>query len=366
MTPDTVKRMRAATRRAVLEKKALDNVGSEIAGGMLTPAISTVGGSAIGALAGGVLARALKRDVAYGAGSGAGLGAAVGLAAAPVATAGGVLAGILRRRRTKQEQQEHDSKSHWENFIPGVAAYNYTKRKGRVLAGVGEPDEKKAAEAAYIEGFCKAAEAAGVDPVALYKAAGIGSFVGKGIGLGLRGLGRASGAMSRGATAAADAVKARGLMGAARQGLSAARTGIENAARPVMNEVASHGGLMGTARSGYLRAKGGLQNFVRDLTGANVTKFKGMEDSMHKLVDRAGQTGDASLLMRADRGIHNARRAADAAQQATIRARGIAATGAGAVAGGLAIRDIRNRIQGGQGAPQAAADAGQGYAQYNV
>lgn len=58
--------------------------------------------------------------------------------------------------------------------------------KTRILTGIGalgtggagygvynalQDGEKKAAEAAFIQGFCKAAEAAGVDPVALYKQA---------------------------------------------------------------------------------------------------------------------------------------------------------------------------------------------------
>lgn len=48
-------------------------------------------------------------------------------------------------------------------------------------------------EQAYAAGFCKAAAEAGVDPVALYKKAGIFGLMGKGIGLGLRGAKRYSG-----------------------------------------------------------------------------------------------------------------------------------------------------------------------------
>lgn len=321
---------RSIDRRAVLSKaaemrkSALDNVGSEVAGTLLAPATGAIGGSAIGALAGGILAGIKGKSIARGAGAGAGLGAMVGGPAGHLANLSGVLAGVFRKRRTREEQQEHDSKSHWGNFIPGVASYNYTKRIGRVLSGVGEPDkekkaasvkaagalttlarglsrykelltgsganlipyrvqkgaistagelgklfgepnaagdaaaarlklaldtlradgpvgselrkvyatragtgiaglaavkallgggEKKAAEAeaAFAEGFCKAAETAGVDPVALYKAAApwaaIGKMVGRGMGM---------------ARAARGAVQAQGLVGATRQGLSMA------------------------------------------------------------------------------------------------------------------------------------------------
>lgn len=337
----SIDRRAALSKAAEMRKSALDNVGSEVAGTLLAPATGAIGGSAIGALAGGILAGIKGKDIARGAGAGAGLGALVGGPAGHLANFGGVLAGVLRKRRTREEQQKHDSKSHWGNFIPGVASYNYTKRIGRVLSGVGEPDkekkaaealskqaglkaklgillgkgvgamrrggarygellrgssdtlapyqlaqelthgfgavgrklgvvrpgettlaklqlavaalrgelgepvatelakvyatragtgaagvglsglalhsalsgaeQKKAAEAAFAEGFCKAAEAAGVDPVALYKQAAPWGFLG---GL----AGRALGA----ARAARGAVQAKGLIGATRQGLSAA------------------------------------------------------------------------------------------------------------------------------------------------
>lgn len=66
------------------------------------------------------------------------------------------------------------------------------------IAGLHVPRVHKAAEAneaAYIEGFCKAAEAAGVDPVALYKQAfALGDAVGLGLKAwrGLRGAGAAA------------------------------------------------------------------------------------------------------------------------------------------------------------------------------
>ena len=181
-------RVKAAEART--EKRALDNVGSELGGTIAAPLVGGVGGAGLGALVGAALAAAKGKPIGRGAGHGAAAGLVLGVPAAHVANIGGILAGVIRKRRTKQEQQEHDSKSHWGNLIPGVGSYNYTKRMGRVLSGVGEPDEqKKAAEAlgaAYVDGFCKAAEAMGVDPVALYKQAApwaaIGKMVGKGLG----------------------------------------------------------------------------------------------------------------------------------------------------------------------------------------
>lgn len=155
---NTVSSRRSITRRFALEKQALDNVGSEIAGSILSPVTTGLTGAGIAAL----VAALRGKNVRHAAGGGAVLGAALG---APLLEGGGVLAGVLSKRRTRKEQQEHDSKSHWASLLPGVAAYNRTKRMGRVLAGVGEPDEqKKAAEAAYLDGFCKAAEALGVSP----------------------------------------------------------------------------------------------------------------------------------------------------------------------------------------------------------
>ena len=131
---------KAKAAEARTEKRALDNVGSEIAGSIMSPVTTGLTGAGIAAL----VAALRGKNVRRAAGGGAVLGAALG---APLLEAGGVLAGVLSKRRTRKEQQEHDSRSHWASLLPGVAAYNRTKRMGRVLAGVGEPDEqKKAAE----------------------------------------------------------------------------------------------------------------------------------------------------------------------------------------------------------------------------
>ena len=287
---------RSIVRRRMLEKQALDNVVSEVGGSLLAPVTGLAGGASLGAIIAAIAAAAKGKHVGRSALAGASAGALAGYSGAHLANVGGALVGALRRRRTKKEQQEHDSKSHWSNFIPGVGSYNYTKRIGRVLAGVGEPDSaKKAASAirkqaqidpariagtlamlgggalggsaatgddqstlkrigkgtlgtglavagykamtdpvwqrmirrgvynakdylsrlvgglgplkkagsAYIDGFVKAAETAGVDPVALYKAAapaGLG-FVGNLLGRGLR--------MARGAVSAGKAAGGR-------------------------------------------------------------------------------------------------------------------------------------------------------------
>lgn len=279
---------RSIDRRAVLSKaaemrkSALDNVGSEVAGTLLAPATGAIGGSAIGALAGGILAGIKGKSIARGAGAGAGLGAMVGGPAAHLANLGGVLAGVFRKRRTREEQQKHDSKSHWGNFIPGVASYNYTKRMGRVLSGVGEPDkEKKAAEAAFAEGFCKAAEAAGVDPVALYKAAAPWGFLG---GL----AGRALGA----ARAARGAVQAKGLIGATRQGLSAAGGAIARGGQ----QAAGYGRrYLELLRGGNANVRGAFGMGRGDL--ASMGKLKGYAQTYAEGL-RGGMGADAASELR--------------------------------------------------------------------
>ena len=118
---------RSRARRAVLQKiAAFDNVSTEVVGALASPLI----GAGIGAAVSGA------------AGKGAAPGAIAGLAAGTGASYLGSIIAALRRRRTRKEQVEHDSKTHLENLIPGVASYNYAKRLGRVLGGVGETDEQ--------------------------------------------------------------------------------------------------------------------------------------------------------------------------------------------------------------------------------
>lgn len=134
----------------------------------------------------------------------------LGLAAGPVGSLAGVAAGslgtplggllaLIKRRRTAAEQVAYDSSSHiLKNLlVPGAGSYNMWKRIGRI---VGSHMEKKSADAAYAAGFCKAAEAAGVDPVALYKQAiAVGDAVSLGLKAwrGLRGAGSAAARAAR-------------------------------------------------------------------------------------------------------------------------------------------------------------------------
>lgn len=88
---------------------------------------------------------------------------------------------------------------------------------------------EKVAEA-YAAGFCKAAEAMGVDPAKLYKQAGLGQLLGRGLSA-VRGIaGRAAGAYNRGASAASTAgvEKLRKVLsGLAETGRGAGRNAID-------------------------------------------------------------------------------------------------------------------------------------------
>ena len=132
---------RSLVRSEVLKKlAALDNVGTELAGTIAAPVV----GAGIGGLV-GALSQAGKGKTWMHPNpmvSGAGVGAGIGAIAGHGANALGMLIAALVARRKRREQVAHDSKTHLENFIPGVAAYNYTKRLGRVLGGVGETDEQ--------------------------------------------------------------------------------------------------------------------------------------------------------------------------------------------------------------------------------
>lgn len=137
---------KSAKRLGALRKcAAAGNVGTEIAGSLLAPVV----GAGVGGLLGHISATGDRptffhpNPQAAAAGLGAGIGSAVGYGANAI----GVLIAALVARRKRKEQIEYDSKTRLSNFLPGVGAYNYTKRLGRVLGGVGETDEQlKAAE----------------------------------------------------------------------------------------------------------------------------------------------------------------------------------------------------------------------------
>ena len=148
---------------------------------------------------------------------------------------GSIAAGI-RRKRTLEEQAKSDSKGRAvaKYLVPGLAQYDSLKRVGassHLDDKSKKTDEKtkKAAEAAYLDGFCKAAEALGVDPVALYKQAApwaaVGRLVGKGIGA-ARSLGGSAARLGQAAGAAAARTRAgQAAMGAGQRYLGLLRGG---------------------------------------------------------------------------------------------------------------------------------------------
>lgn len=92
-------------------------------------------------LASGALGAVIGRLARKG---GEGVGGAAGLGIGAAATLVGMLAGAIRRRRTKQQQIESDKGSLLAKYlVPGLASHDYVKRIGR---SQGERDEAEAAE----------------------------------------------------------------------------------------------------------------------------------------------------------------------------------------------------------------------------
>lgn len=101
-------------------------------------------------------------------------------------TAIGSLAAAIKRRRTKEEQLEHDKGSTWMDLlIPGVGAYNSFKRMGRAFDENDERveervkdiikrkvDDKKKGEKSYEEGSRKASESIGGDTRSIRETSG--------------------------------------------------------------------------------------------------------------------------------------------------------------------------------------------------
>ena len=62
------------------------------------------------------------------------IGELAGVGTAALGNAVGALAAAIKRRRTKEEQLEHDKGSTWKDMlIPGFGAYNSLKRMGRAF-----------------------------------------------------------------------------------------------------------------------------------------------------------------------------------------------------------------------------------------
>lgn len=156
------------------------NLVAEHLGGLTSPLVSAAAGGLIGSGLGAAIGG--HNGARHGAGRGALAGAAVGLTAPVVAA----IAAAIRRKRSKQEQIASDTtgRAVAKYLVPGLAAYDSAKRLGASThydaKRKGGKGEKKAAEAAFAEGFCKAAALMGADLAALVKAAdGVSDWVNK-------------------------------------------------------------------------------------------------------------------------------------------------------------------------------------------
>ena len=165
------------------EQRDIDNNSKYQGASPLSHAISEALGTGtsslamagIGAGLGALASNDKKKGTTIGALTGAGVSAAAILAAS--------IAAAIKRRRTKEEQIEHDKGSILKNLlIPGVGTYNSYKRMGR---SQGERDEDKnnkndnkktnkqekeachMSKESYARGFAKQAASSGVDAVAL-------------------------------------------------------------------------------------------------------------------------------------------------------------------------------------------------------
>ena len=125
-----VKEQEARALKKKLQSRARTNAAGEILGSatsMTLPTLLTTGiGAGIGALA---------VDDGYRCGGalvGSIVGSLAGLGITATTNLVGALAAAITRRRTAEEQMQHDMSNHASNWIvPGVSTYNYYKRLGR-------------------------------------------------------------------------------------------------------------------------------------------------------------------------------------------------------------------------------------------
>ena len=125
-----VKEQEARALKKKLPSCARANAAGELLGGATSTLLPTLLTAGIGAGVG-----ALAADDGY-RGSGALVGSIVGTLTGLgiTATSGlvGALTAAVTRRRTAEEQMQHDMYPHTSNWIvPGVSSYNYYKRLGR-------------------------------------------------------------------------------------------------------------------------------------------------------------------------------------------------------------------------------------------
>lgn len=195
------------------------------------------------------------------------IGDLAGVGTYAAGTAIGSLAAAVKRRRTKEEQLEHDKGSTWMDLlIPGVGAYNSFKRMGRAFDENDERVEervkdiirrkgyeKKKGEKSYEEGSRKAAEATWADLRPIRETSGKMDKQG-GI---LDDIAAGYAQLSPGARMAVNAAGA-GAIGAGIGGL-AGKKGKKGLAALIG---ALTGGATGAASSSFLNAPGWLQRMA--------------------------------------------------------------------------------------------------------
>lgn len=134
-----VKRLKGQAVRQDRKHKgsAVKNLLGEILGPSTSIIGSTLAGSALGAGLNALRGRRASDGAITGALIGSGAGALSSIA-------GGIIAGI-KRRRTAQEQVDHDKELRLSNYlVPGAAVYNRYKRLGRSQGDIDEnPKNKK-------------------------------------------------------------------------------------------------------------------------------------------------------------------------------------------------------------------------------
>ena len=126
--------------------KAGDNIIGETFGSPISTGLATMLGAAIGGGYKYHKSKGNEEETAKGALVG-GLG---GLGLSAAAHIAAMISAAARKRRSEEEQVEHDSKLHVEDYlVPGMSTYNKYKRIGRVKDEEGKKKEGKEKKASY-------------------------------------------------------------------------------------------------------------------------------------------------------------------------------------------------------------------------
>lgn len=133
-----IKNQGARAAKRGLEDSATSNLVSEHLGGVTSTLLPMALGALVGGFAG---AKHPDKDEtrAQSALGGSIFGMLAGLGISLSGRAVGAIAAAIRRRRTAEEQMQHDtSHSAYNWFIPGASTYNYYKRLGRSQGDIEE------------------------------------------------------------------------------------------------------------------------------------------------------------------------------------------------------------------------------------